>query len=80
MLALNGSEKMPHTVIRLCDHPSNLDKSAVWVSGMHEPGMIFRVIGGYLAITDSHDTHNTITGLFESKEKARAAIAKARNQ
>lgn len=65
---------MPHELIRLCDHPLNRDHTAIWVSGMHEPGMIFRVTGGYLAVTDTRDARNTIPGLFASEQQARAAL------
>lgn len=63
---------MAHKIIPLRDHPSNLDHTAVWVSGMHEPGMVFRVNGGYLATIPAGDAFE---GLFASEQEARTAIA-----
>lgn len=65
---------MTRETIALRDHPSNLDPSAVWVSGMHEPGMIFRVRGGFVGVlTDS----SAFVDLFETETLARRAIGEA---
>ena len=62
---------MPPETVALRDHPTNLDPTATWVSGMHEPGMIFRVRGGFVGVLPDG---SAFLDLFETETHARNAI------
>lgn len=63
---------MTRALIRLADHPANMDAGATMVSGPRETISVFRTSAGYVACKDGL----AFSGLFETEQAARDALSR----
>ena len=72
VMALGGAAtERTINMIKISDHPMNLDRSAELVSSAREQLSIFRVHGGFVACLNGM----AIATVFPTQETARAALS-----